>query len=147
MLICCNVTQVPSPVSVEIPVCYSLGINEKKFPHGAYVRLRFFDAAPGTPKGWLLGCLFVNKQVSAPPTPPPLLLLLLLLPPPPPPPLPQPLLLLLPWVVMCLRVEEVAAERGKLRDWCGEVRCTCICAATDVCYALCCCYSFCYCCC
>lgn len=54
--------EVPPPVQVDIPVCYSLGINEKKFPHGAYVRLRFYDNAPGTPKGWLLGCIFVNKQ-------------------------------------------------------------------------------------
>ena len=56
-------TQVPPPVQVEIPVCYSLGINEKKFPHGSYVRLRFFEGAPGTPNGWLLGCVFINKQV------------------------------------------------------------------------------------
>ena len=58
--------QVPKPVSVEIPVCYSLGINEKKFPHGAYVRLRFFEGAPGTPNGWLLGCIFINKQTIHP---------------------------------------------------------------------------------
>jgi hypothetical protein len=37
--------QVPAAVVVEIPVCYSLGINEKKFAHGAYVRLRFFEVS------------------------------------------------------------------------------------------------------
>ena len=55
--------QVPEPVKVEIPVCYSLGINERKFVHGAHVRLRFFENAQGTPKGWLLGCVFIHKQV------------------------------------------------------------------------------------
>ena len=47
-------------------MAYSLGINEKKLPHGAYVRLRFFENAPGTPKGWLLGCIFINAQTIHP---------------------------------------------------------------------------------
>ena len=54
--------QVPPPIKVEIPVCYSLGIHEQTLPHGAYVRLRFYENSPGVIKGWLMGCVFVNKQ-------------------------------------------------------------------------------------
>jgi len=58
--------QVPPPVQVKIPVCYALGMHEASLPHGAFVRLRFFEDAPGTPRGWLLGCIFVNKQTIHP---------------------------------------------------------------------------------
>ena len=56
--------QVPPPIKVDIPVCYSLGIHEQTLPHGAYVRLRFYENSPGvnSPPGWLMGCVFVNKQ-------------------------------------------------------------------------------------
>jgi len=58
--------EVPPPLQVKIPVCYALGMHEASLPHGAFVRLRFFEDAPGTPRGWLLGCIFVNKQTIHP---------------------------------------------------------------------------------